>query len=138
MSQAAKQGDQIVPVGPHLHFVKVPAPVNIAQLPHPCVWEITKEVSSNVFIHSQPAATQGSGGENTGPKAHKPLPPGTDFVKPPRNMNKASIVAGSGSVFINKRAAARAGDAADTCNDPGSAKSGSVVVSGMCTVFIGG
>jgi uncharacterized Zn-binding protein involved in type VI secretion len=140
MSQAAKKGDQIVPLGVHFHFVKVPAPVFIAQLPHPCVWEITKNLSDDVFIHEQAAAMEGSGGENTGPKAHKALPPGTDFVRPPPNMDQAVIAKGSGSrsVFINKRPAARAGDIADTCNEPVGPKSGQVVVAGACTVFIGG
>jgi uncharacterized Zn-binding protein involved in type VI secretion len=138
MSQAAKQGDQIVPVGVHLHVVKLPSPAPPGPLAHPCVWEITKNLSADVFIHSQAAAMKDSGGENTGAKKHAVTKPGLDFLRPPPNMDQAAIADGSRSVFINKRPAARAGDPADTCHEAPGAKTGSVVIAGTCTVFIGG
>jgi uncharacterized Zn-binding protein involved in type VI secretion len=55
------------------------------------------------------------------------------FQAPP--SNKATIKAGSSTVTINGKAAARNGDTADTCNDPADQPLGTVVAQG--TVFIG-
>jgi uncharacterized Zn-binding protein involved in type VI secretion len=73
----------------------------------------------------------GSTADNKPP--HVPTAPGTTFQKGP--SNKATIKIGSRSVKINGKAAARAGDKADTCNDPTDLPSGTVVATG--TVFIG-
>jgi uncharacterized Zn-binding protein involved in type VI secretion len=55
-------------------------------------------------------------------------------VKPP--SNRATIIKGSATVFINGKLAARSGDTAMTCNDPVDAPVGTVVAVG--TVMIGG
>ena len=53
-----------------------------------------------------PAATVGSTAENAPP--HIPVPPGTSFQKPP--SNRGTIQAGSATVMINGKPAARSGD----------------------------
>ena len=58
---------------------------------------------------------------------------GGTFVKPP--SNRATIVAGSATVNINGKPAARNGDTAMTCNDPADLPVGKVVATG--TVNIG-
>jgi uncharacterized Zn-binding protein involved in type VI secretion len=90
-----------------------------------------------VNIEGQPAAMVESGGVNAGAKAHKPTPPGTSFVAPPKNMNRARISAGSGSVNINRRPAARHGGDAETCDEGSAGATGTVVVAGACKVWIG-
>src|SRR5262249_49141413 len=134
---AASEGDQIVPTGTHSHWVNMPHPPTPLLLPYPCVWKISENLSPNVRIAGQPAALGGSGGDNA--KAGNPhkWPPGTSFVHPPKNMDLATITAGSGHVRINGRGAARNGDTCDTCNEPNGASSGRVVVSGQSTVWIG-
>ena len=49
--------------------------------------------------------------------------------------NSATILAGSATVQINGKAAARMGDMAQTCNDPADLPAGTVIASG--TVLIG-
>jgi uncharacterized Zn-binding protein involved in type VI secretion len=133
---AAKRGDQILPQGPHIHAVQVGNA--ISQLPFPCVWKITESLSNNVNIEGKPAATVGSGGDNSGgASAHQPAP-GSRFVSPPPGkMDKAAITQGSSKVFINRKQAARNGGLAETCNEPVGAASGTVVVAGACKVWIG-
>ena len=75
----------------------------------------------------KPAAMMNSTATNT----HQPI--GGTFVKPP--ANRGSIIAGSPTVFINGKPAARSGDTAITCNDPVDLPAGKVVAKG--TVFIG-
>ena len=133
---AAKHGDQIVPSIPHTHFMVVPGSPSPVPIPHPCVWEISENLSSNVNIEGQPAAIAGSGGNNSGAKAHKPLPPGTAFATPPPTMDRSKITSGSGTVRINGKSAARSGDVCTTCNEPVNALSGIVVATS--TVWIGG
>jgi uncharacterized Zn-binding protein involved in type VI secretion len=77
-----------------------------------------------------PAATLQSTATNTPP--HVPI--GGTFVKPP--SNQATIITGSGTVFINNKPAARSGDTALTCNDPVDLPVGTVVA--VSTVLIGG
>ena len=77
----------------------------------------------------KPAAMMNSTATNT--PAHQPI--GGTFVKPP--ANRGSIIAGSATVFINGKPAARSGDTAITCNDPVDLPVGKVVAKG--TVFIG-
>jgi uncharacterized Zn-binding protein involved in type VI secretion len=88
-------------------------------------------LSANVTIMGQAAATVGSSATNT--PAHLPTPPGTAFQIPP--TNRGTIIRGSTTVLINGKPAARMGDPAQTCADPVPNMSGSVVASG--TVFIG-
>jgi uncharacterized Zn-binding protein involved in type VI secretion len=128
---AAKQGDQIVAVDTHIVMVpsasgSVPTP-----LPHPFSGIIGGGLSSDVKIMGMPAATVDSTADNT--PAHIPTPPGVSFQSPPGNV--ATIKTGSQTVKINGKQAARAGDTAETCNDPSDLPVGSVVAVG--TVMIG-
>jgi uncharacterized Zn-binding protein involved in type VI secretion len=76
------------------------------------------------------AATMGSVAVNTPPH----IPIGGMFVIPPDNRGMVRV--GSLSVRINGKAAARAGDPANTCADPPPNPNGAVVAIG--TVGIGG
>jgi len=105
--------------------VPVPTPV-----PHPFVGIIDGGLSSDVKVMGRPAATLGSTATNTPP--HVPI--GGSFSVPP--TNKGTIIAGSATVLINKKPAARNGDKAMTCNDPAPMPVGTVVAVG--TVMIGG
>jgi uncharacterized Zn-binding protein involved in type VI secretion len=129
---AAKQGDKVTATD--IHIVLVPAPPGPpvpTPLPHPFMGIIDESLSANVNIMGMPAATVTSIADNTPP--HLPTPPGTAFVKPP--TNKATIIIGSPTVFINNKQAARNGDIALTCNDPVDLPVGTVVAVG--TVFMG-
>lgn len=126
---AAKLGDRIVATDIHIILIPaaagatVPTPVS-----HPFTGVIGGNLSANVFVMGRPAATVGSTAINTPP--HIPL--GGPFAKPPTNMG--TIVAGSPTVLINGKPAARNGDTALTCNDPVDAPVGTVVAVG--TVMI--
>jgi uncharacterized Zn-binding protein involved in type VI secretion len=125
---AAKQGDKVTATDQHL--IQPPAPGNPVSTPLPFAGILDGGLSANVRIMGLPAATKGSTATNT--PAHVPV--GGTFVKPP--SNKATIIAGSATVNINGKPAARAGDKADTCNDPTDQPVGTVVATG--TVMIGG
>jgi len=126
---AAKKGDKITAIDTHL--VVVPSPPSPAPLPHPFAGIINGGLSGDVNIMGMPAATVNSTADNT--PAHVPTPPGTSFSSPP--SNEGTIKIGSPTVKINGKAAARNGDAAETCNDPSDALVGTVVAVG--TVLIG-
>ena len=128
---AAKKGDKVVAVDTHIVMVPsgggpVPTP-----LPHPFSGTIDGELSGDVNIMGQPAATVGSTAGNS--PAHVATPPGTSFQKPP--ADKATLKLGSATVKINGKQAARNGDVAMTCNDPTDLPAGTVVATG--TVLIG-
>ena len=125
---AAKQGDQIVATDNHL--IQPPGSSPPVMVPHPFTGIIDGALSGDVNIQGMPAATVDSTATNT--PAHIPI--GGSFVNPPKNQGK--IIMGSGTVFINGKAAARNGDTAETCNDPADAPVGTVVA--VSTVFIGG
>src|SRR6266849_6097274 len=111
---AARQGDPVV--GIDIHVVLVPAapsPVP-TPLPHPFSGKITSGTIASVRIGGQPAAVVGSVATNSPP--HTPTPPGTSFQRPP--ANKGSVSAGSSTVTIGGKSAARVGDTVRTCNDP--------------------
>ena len=110
---AAKKGDQIV--GACIHKVMVPTPGGPVPtpLPHPFVGIIDNELSADVKIMGQPAATVDSEASNT--PQHIPTPPGTSFQSPPDN--KATVKMGSSTVKINGKGIARAGDTAETCDE---------------------
>jgi uncharacterized Zn-binding protein involved in type VI secretion len=128
---AAKQGDQIVAVDMHIVMIPSPGgPVPIP-LPHPFSGQLNGALSSDVKIEQKAAATVDSTADNT--PQHIPMPPGTSFQNPPKN--KGTIKMGSPTVKINGKAAARAGDMAETCNDPSDAPVGVVIAVG--TVLIG-
>ena len=129
---AAKKNDQVIAVDTHIVMVPAPAaPPVPTPLPHPFMGVINANLSRNVNIMGQPAATVGSTADNTPP--HIPTPPGTAFQKSP--ANKATIKMGSPTVKINGKMAARNGDMAMTCNDPSDMPVGKVIAVG--TVFIG-
>jgi uncharacterized Zn-binding protein involved in type VI secretion len=125
---AATQGDRIV--GVDLHLIQPPGTLPPAPVPHPFSGVIDTGVSTNVRINGRGAALQDSGATNTPPH----LPIGGTFVSPP--SNRASILIGSLSVLINGKQAARAGDPANTCNDPVDQPLGRVVA--VRQVLIGG
>jgi len=128
---AAKQGDMIVAMDIHIVMVPTPGGPVPTPTPHPFNGIIDSNLSPNVNINKMPAATVGSMATNTPP--HIPIG-GPSFQVPP--SNKGTIISGSATVFINKKPAARAGDTANTCNDPaGVAPVGKVVAAG--TVLIG-
>jgi uncharacterized Zn-binding protein involved in type VI secretion len=124
---AAKKGDKITATD--LHFIQPPGTAPPTSVPHPFKGEIKGQLSANVNIMGKPAATLKSTATNT--PAHQPI--GGTFVKAP--ANRASIIAGSRTVFINGKPAARSGDTALTCNDPVDLPVGKVVAKG--SVFIG-
>lgn len=124
---AAKQGDQITATD--MHLVQPPPPAAPTLIPHPFAGLLDGGLSTNVNIMGRPAATLNSTATNVPP--HVPI--GGLFAKPP--ANRAAIISGSATVFINGKPAARNGDAALTCNDPADAPVGTVVAVG--TVNIG-
>ncbi|MDL1982662.1 MAG: PAAR domain-containing protein [Deltaproteobacteria bacterium] len=126
---AAKNGDQIVGVDIHIIMISTPGGPVPTPLPHPFTGVIDGELSSDVNIIGQPAATAGSKATNT--PSHIPL--GGPFQSPP--SNSGTIEMGSQTVNINGKAAARMGDMATTCNDPSDLPVGTVIAAG--TVLIG-
>jgi uncharacterized Zn-binding protein involved in type VI secretion len=125
---AAKQNDQITALD--IHIILVPAVVPVpTPVPHPFIGIIDGNLSGNVNVMGQPAATVGSTATNQPPH----IPIGGPFQKPP--TNKGQIIAGSATVKINGKPAARNGDTAMTCNDPVDLPGGTVVSVG--TVMIG-
>lgn len=128
MPPAAKQGDRVTAVD--IHLIQPPGPTSPVPVPHPFNGIIDGSLSSDVKIQGMPAATVNSTATNTPPH----IPQGGTFVKPP--LNRATIIKGSATVFINNKPAARSGDTALTCNDPVDAPVGTVVAAG--TVNIGG
>jgi uncharacterized Zn-binding protein involved in type VI secretion len=128
---AAKQGDKVVATDTHIVLIPAPpgSPVP-TPLPHPFLGILDGGLSSDVNIQGMAAATVDSTASNTPPH----IPQGGPFQSPP--SNKGTIKMGSGTVFINGKAAARNGDTAQTCNDPADLPVGNVIA--VSTVFIGG
>src|SRR5438046_8321810 len=125
---AAKQGDMIS--AQDIHLIQPPGTAPPVPTPgHTFNGTIDGALSTNVNIQGMPAAVLGSTATNT---PHIPI--GGSFVIPPKN--KAQIIKGSATVFINNKPAARSGDTALTCNDPLDLPVGTVQAQG--TVFIGG
>jgi uncharacterized Zn-binding protein involved in type VI secretion len=128
MPPAAKQGDKVTAVD--IHLIQPPGTSPPIPVPHPFNGIIDGSLSSDVKIQGMPAATLNSTATNT----PRHIPQGGTFVTPP--SNRATIIKGSSTVFINNKPAARSGDTALTCNDPVDAPVGTVVAVG--TVNIGG
>jgi uncharacterized Zn-binding protein involved in type VI secretion len=125
---AAKQGDRVTAVDTHIVVTPQGA---AAPLPHPFAGLLSGGLSANVKIAGQPAATVGSTADNAPP--HLPAAPGITFQRPP--SNQGTVQAGSPTVMINGKPAARNGDKALTCNDPADLPAGTVIATG--TVLIG-
>jgi uncharacterized Zn-binding protein involved in type VI secretion len=125
---AAKQGDKVV--GFDVHLIQPPGPSSPVPTPgHAFDGTLDGGLSADVKIMGKAAAVAGSTATAT---PHAPI--GGTFVSPPRL--KARVIAGSGTVFINGKPAARAGDKALDCADPVDAPVGTVQAVG--TVLIGG
>lgn len=126
---AAKQGDKIMASDTHIIMVPSPGGPVPTPTPHPFNGMIDGNLSQNVKIMGRPAATVGSTATNLPPH----IPQGGPFQKPP--TNRGQIIAGSPTVLISGKGAARNGDKAMTCNDPVDLPVGTVVAVG--TVLIG-
>lgn len=127
---AAKKGDKVVATD--IHIEMVPGPAGAPQptpLPNPFTGILDGGLSTDVNIMGQPAAVVGSTATNTPSHAPKSGP----FQNPP--TNKATVVAGSTTVMIGGKPAARANDTASTCSDVPGPPAGKVVATG--TVMIG-
>ena len=124
-NEAATKGDKLNGDPTTLHKWKVGnSPMSSA-----CAFSasISGAVSADVLINGKEAATAGSSAsQKTGDDS---VP--SDAVPAP--ATKGTITGGSQTVLINTLAAARNGDAAECCSP-----TGTVVVEGTATVFIGG
>src|SRR3954462_8703689 len=120
---AAAQGDQVT--GVDIHLGTDPSGVT-TPMSTPFQGVLSDGLSSDVRIQGRPAAVVGSGANNQPP--HVPLPPAVTFPRPP--TNRGTVQAGSATVRINGRFAARAGDPVLTCNDPVDAPVATVVAAG--------
>jgi uncharacterized Zn-binding protein involved in type VI secretion len=117
---AAKKNDQVIGVDIHI------AAPGATPAPLPFIGMLNNNLSSDVNIEGMAAATKDSEAKNTTNHISNSAPA----------SNKGRIIQGSGSVFINGKSAARAGDMVETCNDPADAPTSAVVA--VSTVFIGG
>lgn len=127
---AAKANDQVIATDTHIVMVPAGPSLLPTPLPHPFTGVINGSLVASVRIAGQPAAVVGSSAANTPP--HVPTPPGLSFQRPP--ANQANIQAGSATVKIGGKPAARHGDSALTCNDPADAPVGSVVAVGTVNI----
>jgi len=129
---AAKQGDKVVAIDAHVVVTPTPAGPAAAPASFPFSAPLTGGLSADVKIGGLPAATVGSSGDNVPPHL---VPPPLFFQVPP--SNHAVVQAGSTTVFINGKGAARSGDPAQTCSEiPPGVPVGKVVAVG--TVLVGG
>ncbi len=124
---AAKQGDLVQ--AQDKHWIQPPSTSPPVLTPHPFTGIVDGGVSSTVLVMGMPGATVNSTATNTPP--HVPI--GGTFVSPP--ANRATVVAGSSTVLINGRPAARDGDRAVTCDESGAGPVGQVKAKG--TVLVG-
>mgnify|MGYP002626341061 CR=1 FL=1 len=109
----AKRGDRIIATDTHILLVPAPpGPPVPTPTPLPFSGVIDGALSESTFIDDMNAATVDSQASNT--PAH--VPTVGPFQTPP--SDRGTIIAGSSTVFIDEKAAARAGDTAETCNDP--------------------
>jgi uncharacterized Zn-binding protein involved in type VI secretion len=131
MPFAAKEGDLVEAMDTHI--VLVPAGPDLVPTPEelPFNGPITSGCSESVLIEGRPAAILGCGAVNEPPH----IPIGGSFEVPPSNTG--TVIMGSATVLINETPAVRAGDTAETCNDPAPLPVGRVVVP-FSTVEIGG
>jgi uncharacterized Zn-binding protein involved in type VI secretion len=125
---AAKQGDKVV--GVDTHVLMVPSPTGPVPTPTPMPFsgQLDGALSSDVMIDEKAAAVKGSTASNSPAHTSSAGP----FQKPP--SNNGTVNAGSATVLINGKPAARCGDKALTCNDPGDAPNGTVIASGSVLV----
>lgn len=130
---AAKKGDTVITID--IHLVQPPGPVKPIEAQFPFKGVLTGELSSDVTINGLPAATVDSTLTNTMLHAVFLLSnfPGCSFVNPPEDQG--TVTMGSANVFINGKAAARAGDIVKTCANPMPNQTGKLIA--VSTVMIG-
>lgn len=124
----AKQGDRVIAVDTHIVMIPSPGGPVPTPLPHPFSGIIGGGLSPDVRIMGRNAAIVGSTADNLPPH----IPQGGPFQRPP--SNRAQLIMGSATVFIDGKPAVRNGDTALTCNDPADLPVGTVVAVG--TVLI--
>lgn len=129
---AAKQDDDVIGVDTHIVMVPTAGGPVPTPLPHPFTGKLSGQLVATVKIGGKAAATVDS--VAAAQPSHTPTPPGTSFQSPPKNQG--TVTMGSGTVKLGGKAAARAGDTVDTCNDPSDAPVGSILAAG--TVMVGG
>lgn len=93
-------------------------------MPMPFSGLLRDKLSQRVFVDHKAVAVVDSVANNTPPH----LPFGGSFQTPP--SNKAVVSSGSGTVFADHKALARAKDGASCCNDPSDAETGHIIASG--------
>lgn len=125
---AAKLGDKVL--GTDTHIVMVPSAVGPVPTPTPMPFAgtIASGCSTDVLIEGKPAAVVGSVAVNQPPH----VPTGGPFQVPP--TNQGTVLAGSPTVLVNGKPAARHGDKVNTCNDPVPAPNGTIVATGQVLV----
>lgn len=129
MPPAARANDPVVGVDMHIEMVPTPGGPVPTPTPAPFSGTIASGTVASVTIDGQPAAVVGSTAVNNPPHVFKVGP----FQTPP--MNRGNVMAGSATVFIGGKPAARVGDAVTTCTDlpwPSQPK----IVAGSPTVVI--
>lgn len=105
---AAKQGDRVTATDTHVILVPSPGGPVPTPTPHPFSGILSGALSPDVRIEGRAAATKDSIAQNTPPH----IPQGGSFQQPPSNQGR--IIAGSATVSINGKPAARSGDQAMT------------------------
>jgi uncharacterized Zn-binding protein involved in type VI secretion len=126
---AAKKGDDVVGIDTHIVLVPAPpAPPIPTPLPHPFRGPLKDKLCKTVFADDKPCATKGSKALN---KPHVPSG-GPSFQTPPKD--EGTVKAGSSTVFMEDKAAARHGDIVETCNDPVDAPMGRIIA--VSTVIV--
>jgi uncharacterized Zn-binding protein involved in type VI secretion len=129
---AAHRNDQVTGIDTHVVMVPSPSGSVPTPLPHPFSGKLAEQLSSDVLIEGERAATVGSVAPNR--PVHVPTPPGTSFQRTP--SNRGTVSDGSRSVLINGKKAARLGDPVRTCNDP-TDRDAARILSGSTKVLIG-
>jgi uncharacterized Zn-binding protein involved in type VI secretion len=124
----AKEGDIVVAVDTHL-VIPEGGGTPVAT-PLPFQGRLDTSLSADVLAENLPVAMVGS--VATQSPGHVVAP--KSFAKPP--SNRATVVKGSGTVLVNDVALARAGDVAETCNDPADLPVGTIQA--QSTVRAGG
>jgi uncharacterized Zn-binding protein involved in type VI secretion len=127
-SPVAKEGDSVVGVDTHL-VIPEGGGTPVAT-PLPFQGRLDTSLSADVLAENLPVAVVGS--VATQSPGHIVAP--KSFAKPP--ANRATVVRGSGTVLVNNVALARAGDIAETCNDPVDLPVGAIQA--QSTVLAGG
>lgn len=118
----AKRGDRVVAIDNHLVIPETGGAPVVVQLPFEGV--LDENLSPDVLAEHRHVALVDS--VATQMPGHVVAP--KTFAKPP--SNRARVVVGAPTVLANHRPIARAGDAAETCNDPADLPVGTIVASG--------